>query len=142
MKKLTSWCVQAVACMLLIAAVSAQAEDKKADPTGTWTWTQQGRDGGQGREVTLKLKAEGEKLTGSLSGRQGNDTAIANGKIKGDEISFDVTREFQGNSFTSKYKGKVSGDTITGKIATERNGESRERDWTAKRKMEEKKEAK
>ena len=78
-----------------------------------------------------------------MSGRQGgNDTQIANGKIKGDEISFDVTREFQGNSFTTKYTGKVAGDTITGKIATEREGQTRERDWTAKRKTEEKKEAK
>ena len=140
MKKLTSWWLHVAASVLLFAAVSAQAEDKKADPTGTWTWTQQGRDGGQGREVTLKLKAEGEKLTGSMPGRQGgNETQIANGKIKGDEISFEVTREFQGNSFTSKYTGKVSGDTITGKISTERDGQSRERDWTAKRKTEEKK---
>ena len=59
---------------------------------------------------------------------------IENGKITGNEISFQVTRRFNDNEFVTKYKGKVSGDTITGKIATERNGEARERDWTAKRK--------
>src|SRR5687768_14605276 len=117
MKRLTSWCVQLTACVLLLAAVSTQAQDakkadakadaKKADATGTWTWTAQGRNGGEAREITLKLKQEGEKVTGTMSGRQGNDTAITNGKIAGDEVSFDVTREFQGNSMTQKYKGKI-----------------------------------
>jgi hypothetical protein len=36
----------------------------------------------------------------------------------------------------------VTADTITGKISMERNGETRERDWTAKKKSEEKKDAK
>ena len=144
MKRLTSWCVQLTACVLLLTAVAAEAQDakadaKKADATGTWTWTAQGRNGGEAREITLKLKQEGEKVTGAMSGRQGNDTPITNGKITGDEVSFDVTREFQGNSMTQKYKGKISGDTITGKISSERDGQAREREWTAKRKAEEKK---
>ena len=141
MKRLTTWCLQLTACFLLLAAVSAQAADK-ADPTGTWTWTSPGRGGGEPRESILKLKAEGDKLTGTLSGMRGGETKITNGKINGEEISFDVTREFNGNSFTAKYKGKVTADSITGKISTERNGETRERDWAAKRKKEEtKKEA-
>jgi hypothetical protein len=143
MKRLTSWCLQLTACFLLLAAASVQADDsKKADPTGTWTWSTPGRNGGEARETTLKLKMDGEKLTGTMSGRQGAETAITNAKLAGDEVSFDVTREFQGNSVTQKYKGKISGDTITGKISSERDGQSRERDWTAKRKSAEKKDAK
>jgi hypothetical protein len=143
MKKLTSWCLQLTACCLLFAAVTSQAQDsKKVDPTGTWTWSTPGRNGGEARESTLKLKLEGDKVTGALSGMRGGETKIENGKLTGDEISFDVTREFQGNSFTTKYKGKVTADTITGKISMERNGETRERDWTAKKKSEEKKDAK
>jgi hypothetical protein len=143
MKKLTSWCLQLSACFLLLAAPAIQAQDsKKADPTGTWTWSMPGRDGGEARETTLKLKMEGEKLTGTVSGRQGNETAITNGKLTGDEVSFDVTREYQGNSRTQKFKGKISGDSIIGKIASERDGETRERDWTAKRKTEAKKDEK
>src|SRR5688500_14114125 len=98
MKRLTSWCVQLTACVLLLSAVSTQAQDaKKADATGTWAWTAQGRNGGEAREITLKLKQEGEKATGTMSGRQGNDTAITHGKIAGDQGSFEVTREFQAN---------------------------------------------
>ena len=53
-------------------------------------------------------------MTGTVSGRN-NDTAIEEGKIKGEEVSFQVTREFNGNKMVIKYTGKVSGDTITGK---------------------------
>ncbi|HWI58394.1 MAG TPA: hypothetical protein VNZ22_14310 [Bacillota bacterium] len=124
-------------CALLALGfvVQIQAQDKKAD--GTWTWTTPGRNGGPERKMTLKLKTEGDKLTGTLSspGRQGQatDTAIEDGKVKGDEISFTVTREFNGNKMTSKYNGKVSADAIKGKTEFERNGEKQSRDWEAKR---------
>jgi len=118
-------------CLLLTLAATANAEDKKADPNGTWKWSFTGQNG-QARETTMKLKLEGEKLTGTVSGRNG-DTAIENANLKGEEISFSVTREFNGNKMTSKYNGKLSGDSIKGKIETERDGEARSRDWEAKR---------
>src|SRR5438477_7059955 len=100
------------ACAILALSAVAQAQDKKADPTGTWTWTTPGRNGGPERKSTLKLKLDGDKLTGTMAaGRQGGtDTEISDGKIKGDEVSFTVTRENNGNKFTSKYNGKLSGD--------------------------------
>lgn len=131
--------VLAAAALFAFAALApAQAEDKKADPNGTWTWSTPGRDGGEARKSTLKLKAEGEKLTGTIAspGRQSGEVReaqIENGKIKGEDISFDVTREFNGNKFTAKYSGKISGDAIKGKIETERDGNTRSRDWEAKR---------
>jgi hypothetical protein len=122
---------------------TAQAEEKKADATGTWTWTRAGRNGGAEAKLTLKLTVEGDKLTGKLTtpGRQGGEpitTEIKDGKVKGDEISFSVTREFNGNSRTSKYNGKVTEDAIKGKIETERNGETQSLDWEAKRETEKK----
>src|SRR4051812_44391939 len=103
--------ITAVTCGFLAFTSALQAQDKKADPTGTWTWSVPGRDGGPARVSTLKLKAEGDKLTGTVTspGRQGSEprqTAIENGKIKDDEISFTVTREFNGNKMVSKYNGK------------------------------------
>ena len=123
--------LQLSVCLLFTLATTANAEDKKADPTGTWKWSFTGQNG-QTRETTLKLKLEGDKLTGTVSGRNG-DTAIENAKIKGEEISFSVTREFNGNKMTSKYNGKLSGDSIKGKAETDRNGETQSRDWEAKR---------
>lgn len=119
--------------LLTLGAMSLQA----ADVNGTWTWSTPGRDGGEPRKSTMTLKADGEKLTGTVAspGREGQtrETAIANGKIKGDEITFEVAREFQGNKVVAKYSGKVAGDTIKGKIETERDGNTRSRDWEAKR---------
>src|SRR3954449_7890350 len=82
-----------------------------ADVTGTWKWTVERN--GNTIETTLKLKQDGEKLTGTISGRQGgSDTEITDGKVAGDKISFKVTREFNGNKFVREYQGTVSGDTI------------------------------
>jgi hypothetical protein len=126
-------------CALLALGFVAQiqAQDKKPDASGTWTWTMPGRNGGADRKMTLTLKADGEKVTGKLSApnRQGDvtDTDIADGKIKGEEISFTVSREVNGNTFTTKYNGKISADAIKGKIESERNGATQSNDWEAKR---------
>ena len=127
--------IKAAACAILALGALAQAQDKKADPTGTWTWSQPGRNGGPERKSTLKLKLDGDKLSGTMvAARQGGtDTEISDGKMKGDEISFNVTRENNGNKVVSKYSGKLSGDSIKGKIETERNGNARSTDWEAKR---------
>jgi hypothetical protein len=126
--------VLACAFLAFTASTQVQAQDKKADPTGTWTWSRPGRDGGPARVTTLKLKVDGDKVTGTVSGREGTEpTKIENGKIKDDEISFAVTREFNGNSMTMKYNGKINGDAIKGKMETERDGQTRSSPWEAKR---------
>ena len=114
-----------------MSGLCAIAADKKADPAGTWKWSMTGQNG-QVRETTLKLKLDGEKLSGTVSGR-GGDTAIEEAKIKGEDISFQVTREVNGTKFTAKYNGKISGNTIKGKVETDRDGQARSRDWEAKR---------
>jgi len=101
------------------------------DPTGTWKWTS--TFGNNTIESTAKLKAEGEKLTGTYIGRNNTETPITNGTIKDNTIKFDVVREFNGNKFTIKYSGTISGDTIKGKTSFDRDGQAQERDWEAKR---------
>ena len=87
----------------------------------------------QKREVTLKLKLEGDKLTGAIVRRDNQETPIEDAKYKDGEITFKVTRERQGQKFTTKYQGKLSGDTITGKSERERDGNVMSTDWVAKR---------
>jgi len=127
MKRLS---MAAVALALVVLAGPARADDKP-NPTGTWKWTV--NFGGQERELTLKLKLDGNKLTGGLTVGDGEETKIEDAKYKDGEFEFKVTRERNGNKFTIKYKGKVSGDTIKGKTERERNGETQSRDWVAKR---------
>lgn len=103
-----------------------------ADPTGTWKWSMTTQNG-EKRETTLKLKVADGKLEGTISGRQGADTPITDGKIDGDTISFKVVREFNGNKMEMVYKGKVDAETIKGTIESERDGQKRTRDWEAKK---------
>lgn len=119
------------AYLLTVAIVSA------ADVNGSWSWTMPGRNGGPDRTSKLTLKAEGAKLTGKVvsPGREGatTETAITEGKLDGDKVTFDVIREWNGNSNTNHYSGKLAGDKITGKIEFTRQGEKQSRDWEAKR---------
>ena len=115
-----------VLALLVGVGVVAQA----ADVTGKWTAQVPGRDG-QTAEQTFNLKADGEKLTGTVSGRQG-DTEISDGKVKGDEVSFNVKMSFQGNEMKMVYKGKLSGDEL--KLTRTREGSDRPpAEFTAKR---------
>ena len=111
--------------LIVAAAASVQA----ADVTGKWTAQVPGR-GGQTRETTFNFKAEGEKLTGTMSGMQG-DQPIADGKLKGDDISFSMTLSFQGNEMKMTYKGKLAGDEI--KFTRQREGTDQSTEFTAKR---------
>jgi hypothetical protein len=109
----------AVFAVLATLSVPALA----ADLTGKWTAQVPGRDG-QTRETTFNFTQAGEKLTGTVSGRAG-DNPIADGVVKGDEVSFSVTASFGGNEVKLLYKGKVAGDEIQF-TRTREGGEGRE----------------
>lgn len=120
----------ALGLAIIGAAGLAHAADKN-DPTGTWKWSVTIND--QKRDFTLKLKLEGDKLTGTMVGMNNQETAIDDAKFKDDEVSFSVTRERNGQKRTTKYKGKVDGNTIKGKSEFDRDGQSQSRDWEASR---------
>lgn len=129
-----------VASMFGLAA-SAPAQDKakapeKENPTGTWKWTVE--FGGNTREMGMKLKQEGEKLTGTLLGFGEEEVPLEEGKYKDkdSELSFKVSREFNGNKFVIKYSGKVKGDAIKGKMEFEFDGNPQSMDWEPKREKE------
>lgn len=112
--------------LVLLATAAAIA----ADVTGKWTAQVPGR-GGQTRETTFNLKVDGDKLTGSMTGFQGNDIQITDGKVGGDDISFTTKLSFGGNDVTILYKGKVAGDEI--KFTRQREGADQTTEFTAKR---------
>lgn len=115
----------------LVIAFTFGAAASAADVTGTWKWTTERN--GQTFETVLKLKQAGDKLSGTISGRNNTETEIMDAKISGETISFKVVREFNGNTFTQKFEGKVSGDTIKGERKMERDGQEQSREWEAKR---------
>ena len=101
--------------VMLLLATAAMA----ADVTGKWVAQVPGR-GGQTMDRTFNFKVAGTALTGTVSGFQGADTPISDGKIDGDNISFTTKAEFNGNAIVTKYTGTVSGSEI--KFKTEREG--------------------
>jgi hypothetical protein len=66
---------------------------------------------------TFDFKVQGEKLTGKAvmkMGEESSESALTEGSVKGDEISFVETLNVQGQELRSEYKGKVTGDEIRG----------------------------
>ena len=102
------------AALVLAGTLVAQA----ADITGKWTAQVPGRDG-QTRETSFTFKVEGEKLTGTTTGRNG-EVPLVDGTVKGDAIAFTVVANMQGADVKILYKGTVTADGI--KFTRQREG--------------------
>ena len=128
-----------VTTILLVVALGAFA----ADVTGKWTFEQAGRQGGTPRTVTLDLKADGSKLTGTVTGGMGGrggggggapaPTEIMNGKVDGDNISFETKMEYNGNTRVTKYEGTVSGSDLKLKVTRDTQNGPQTTEVTAKK---------
>jgi hypothetical protein len=115
-----------VAIVLASAALSVRAaDDKPAAPaadaagsaTGTWKWSYQG-PGGNDVEMVLKLKQDGEKLSGTVSGFGGQATEIKDGTVKDGKVSFKVDRDFGGMKSTTTYAAALADGALKGKSET------------------------
>ena len=159
-------CVSVVVLVAVVALLAADAV------TGKWTYEQpmMGRGGGGGggggapgggapggaamppRVVTLDLKADGAKLTGTALmppfGRRGGGgggggeappapapTPISNGKVDGNNVSFEVSRDTPNGAMVTKYEGVVSGSELKLKITSPsfNGGDPRVNDVVAKK---------
>ena len=91
----------------------------------------------EGRE-TLKLKLDGDKLTGTISAGGGkgkaNEAKIEDGKFKDGEVTFTVTRESGRDEVRStSTRRRSDGDTLKGESESERDGKTQKREFEAKR---------
>lgn len=99
-----------------------------ADFNGKWTAQVETPRGTM--PLTFNFHVDGSKLTGTVSTRRG-DTEIQNGKVDGDNISFDQEMNFNGNDFKITYTGKADGaDSIK---FTRQMGDRPGQEFTAKR---------
>jgi hypothetical protein len=89
--------------MLALGAATAFA----ADLTGTWTGDFAVANG-DSYHVSLTLKQDGEKLTGTVSGAQIGQLEIFDGKADGDTLTFSVMY----SGMTIKCDGAISGDQM------------------------------
>jgi len=110
---------------LFTIAACAQA----ADLAGKWSGDVPGR-GGATAPATFKFKVDGEKLTGTMAGAQG-ELPVQEGKVTGNQVSFSTTIDAGGNSIKILYKGTMNGDQL--KMTREREGSGNATEFTLKR---------
>lgn len=102
--------VVAFSCLACIAAA--------ANLSGTWKGTITDADG-EKHDLTLNLKVDGNKLTGTIGGLpQGSSEDILNGHVAGKRISFDAKgARHNGSTVTLTFSGEVSGNNIKGSFS-------------------------
>ena len=95
-------CICAV-LLIVFSAITAFA----ADVTGVWTGEIKGPNG-ESFQLSFKFKQDGTKLTGTVTGPQGDPMDISDGKVDGDKLFFKVSF----NGMTINHDGVISGDEI------------------------------
>ena len=126
MKKILLFSFFALGIMLLTVA-NASAQSKSV--AGEWDAAM--NTPGGARPFKLVLKVDGEKLTGTAK-RSSGDVPLQ-GTVKGNDIAFGYTINYNGNDLTLTFTGKVSGDEISGTVSFGGNAEDT---WSAKRVVE------
>ncbi len=123
MKKLIAVAAVAIG-LFLVGAGDTRAQTSSV--AGDWDASM--NTPGGARPFHLIFKVDGEKLTGTAK-RTNGDVPIA-GAVKGSDISFSYTINYNGNDITLSYTGKVTGDSISGTVSF---GGQAEDEWSAKR---------
>src|ERR1019366_9288186 len=95
-----------ILALMAVCSLAALA----ADASGTWKASVETPNGTM--ENTFTFKVDGGKLTGTITMGPMGEAPISEGKVDGDNISFAVVRDMDGNQFRINYKGKVSGDEM------------------------------
>ena len=81
-----------------------------SDISGNWVGSISG--GGGDFTLTYSFKQDGDKLSGTVQGPQGDPLPLTDCKIDGDKISFAVKVDMGGNAATFSSKGVIKGDEI------------------------------
>ncbi len=99
----------------------SNVEVPKTDPTaavkaeGDWTYTIESPQGGGG---TLKIKREGEILSGSIiNSRSNRETPLKTIALAGNELTFSYEANFGGNTSVIIFKGIIADNTLTGMMS-------------------------
>ena len=94
--------------LLVLSAITLSA----ADISGTWKASAKSTIGGGTIKRTFFFKQDGTKLTGTSTSDRWPRSAIENGRIEGDTLSFTLTVDIEFGNVKISFTGKVQGDVI------------------------------
>ena len=125
--------ILSMALVLGVCGLAGAADDKVADPIGTWKCEYE--IGGQQRTSTLKIKKDGDNLTGTMSWPNQDETKLEDLKLKDGTLTFSAVRKLPGmdDSIHVEYTLKIDGDKLTGKGSSDFGGQKQEWDIEGKR---------
>ena len=86
--------ILSMALVLGICGLAGAADDKAVDPVGTWKCEYE--IGGQQRTSTLKIKKDGDNLTGTMSWPDQAETKLKDLKLKDGTLTFSADRKLGG----------------------------------------------
>jgi hypothetical protein len=119
--------------LALLPGVARGANAKTSPLDGTWRWEFTMPDSGV-IKPTLKIKTEDDgDLIGTARFRAGSSTPVKNLKLQGDQVSFEVVRERDGEKHVTRYAGTLQGNKIKGKVISNWTGQEESYDWEALR---------
>ena len=128
--------ILSMALVLGLCGLARAADEKAADPVGTWKLEYE--IGDQQRTATLTITKDGDKLAGTMDWPDQKDAKLKDVKLKDAELTFSAERMLGDNKIPLDYKLTIDGDKLKGKGAAEIGGEKREFDITGKREKKEK----
>jgi len=117
----------------LVSAQEALAPASKTtfEPSGTWRREYDWYDTRIEEVIRLNLKENG-KVVGTLL-RNDAASEIKNGKLKGNELSFSVSNDYQETAWVTSFTGIIKGDEIDGTVVLQVGDQSWDFAWRPKR---------
>jgi hypothetical protein len=103
----------------------------KPSPAGTWKVSIEVQ--GQTYEYTMKLKVEGDKVSGTIAGDDGKEAKLQDVKFKDGVLTCTMVREEDGEKISAKTTATINGDTMKGKVAFELQGQAQNLPFEGKR---------
>ncbi len=101
-----------------------------ANISGTWHWSLASSTGGWENE--LFLSQEFQEVSGKVS-LQGWQVRIRETRLRGDQLSFRLRYNVEGQDVAMRFNGRVIDDTLKGSVEIQGGPWAGRHEWTAKR---------
>lgn len=128
--------ILSMALVLGACGLAGAADDKAADPVGTWKCEYE--IGGQKETVNLTVKKDGDQLAGTMTWPDQKDEKLKDLMLKDATLTFSAMRKFMDKEFPLDFTLAIDGDELKGKAASGFGGRRQEFDLEGRREKKDK----